>query len=203
MSPLARYDEAHKAATRSRILESSGLRMKSDGIDGSGVARLMKDAGLTNGAFYAHFDSKDDLVEAVVANELRSQLDDLARLPPGAAGAEELVRRYLSAAHRDDPAHGCPSAALLDEIARAPEHTRQTFTEGLLAVIDAIETRLSADSTPTADSRAHGLSVFALMIGTIQVARSLTDPDLSDRVIEHGLAHALALLTVGPRDRPS
>lgn len=195
---MARYDEAHKAATRARILESAGHRFKSDGIDGSGVAVLMKDAGLTNGAFYAHFDSKDDLVEAVVANELARQLDGFAALPEGAAGVEELVRRYLSTAHRDDPAHGCPSAALLDEIARSPEHVRVAFTAGLLGVVDAIEARLTPGSTPTTQSRAQGMSVFALMIGTVQVARATTDPALADEVVERGLANALTLLGLGP-----
>jgi len=195
---VARYDEAHKAATRARILESAGHRFKSDGIDGSGVAVLMKDAGLTNGAFYAHFDSKDDLVEAVVANELARQVESFSDLPEGAAGVEELVRRYLSTAHRDDPAHGCPSAALLDEIARSPEHVRVAFTAGLLGVVDAIEARLVPGSTPTTRSRAQGMSVFALMIGTVQVARATTDPVLADEVIERGLANALTLLGLGP-----
>jgi len=197
---VARYDEAHKAVTRARILESAGRRLKSDGIDGSGVAVLMKDAGLTNGAFYAHFDSKDDLVEAVVANELARQVEGFAALPEGAAGVEELVRRYLSTAHRDDPAHGCPSAALLDEIARSPEHVRVAFTAGLLGVVDAIEARLAPGSTPTTQSRAQGMSVFALMIGTVQVARATTNPVLADEVIERGLANALTLLGLGPGD---
>lgn len=195
---MARYDEAHKAATRARILESAGHRFKRDGIDGSGVAVLMKDAGLTNGAFYAHFGSKDDLVEAVVANELARQVEGFADLPEGAAGVEELVRRYLSTAHRDDPAHGCPSAALLDEIARSPEHVRVAFTAGLLGVVDAIEARLAPGSTPTTQSRAQGMSVFALMIGTVQVARATTDPVLADEVIERGLTNALTLLGLGP-----
>jgi TetR/AcrR family transcriptional repressor of nem operon len=67
---MARYGKAHKQATRGRIVEAAGRRLKRDGIDGSGVATLMADAGLTNGAFYAHFDSKDDLVATAVADQL-------------------------------------------------------------------------------------------------------------------------------------
>ena len=70
---MARYDKEHKQATRQRIIETAGHRFKQDGIDGSGVATLMADAGLTNGAFYAHFASKDDLVANVVADQLRAQ----------------------------------------------------------------------------------------------------------------------------------
>ncbi len=67
---MARYDQEHKDATRRRIIEAAGRRLKRDGIDGSGIATLMADAGLTNGAFYAHFTSKDDLVASVVQEEL-------------------------------------------------------------------------------------------------------------------------------------
>ena len=104
-------------ATRRRIVEAAGRRFKRDGIDGSGIATLMADAGLTNGAFYAHFDSKDDLVATTVADQLREQRETYWQRP--GAGVEQLVREYLSVRHRDDPEHGCPSAALLDEIGRS------------------------------------------------------------------------------------
>ncbi|WP_134767905.1 TetR/AcrR family transcriptional regulator [Nocardioides sp. 1609] len=196
---MARYDEKHKQATRARILETAGRRLKDDGIDGSGVAVLMRDAGLTNGAFYAHFDSKDDLVEAVVASELAAQRDRLALLAPGREGVEQLVRRYLSAEHRDAPADGCPSAALLDEIARSPEPTRRTYTEGLLAIVDDMEARLAEDGT-SSPSRARSLGVYALMIGTLQLARAVTDPTLADEIVETGLRNALTLLEAGRSD---
>src|SRR3954471_11913250 len=98
---MARYDKEHKQATRERIVATSGRRLKQDGIDGSGVATLMADAGLTNGAFYAHFDSKTDLVATVVAHELSSQAAQIAELPAGMAGVEQIVREYLSPEHRD------------------------------------------------------------------------------------------------------
>jgi TetR/AcrR family transcriptional regulator, transcriptional repressor for nem operon len=72
-SSMARYGKDHKQATRRRIVAAAGRRLKRDGIDGSGVATLMADAGLTNGAFYAHFDSKEDLVASTVADQLREQ----------------------------------------------------------------------------------------------------------------------------------
>src|SRR4051794_32001771 len=100
---MARYDKEHKLATRRRIVETSGRRLKQDGIDGSGVATLMADAGLTNGAFYAHFDSKADLIRTVVTHELTEQSAQIAALPPGMAGVEQIVRQYLSPEHRDQP----------------------------------------------------------------------------------------------------
>src|SRR5437660_2151073 len=113
-----RYGKDQKQATRQRILEAAGRRFKQDGIDGAGVASVMSDAGLTNGAFYAHFASKEDLVANVLADQLRTQRERLGCQPAGRAGLEALVRSYLSPQHRDQPADGCPSAALLDEIAR-------------------------------------------------------------------------------------
>jgi TetR/AcrR family transcriptional regulator, transcriptional repressor for nem operon len=74
---VARYGKEHKEATRRRIVESAGRRFKRDGIDRSGIATLMADAGLTNGAFYAHFASKDDLIATAVADQLRVQAERL------------------------------------------------------------------------------------------------------------------------------
>src|SRR5437588_10315218 len=100
---MARYDAEHKAATRRRIIDSAGRRLKQDGVDGSGIATLMSDAGLTNGAFYAHFESKDDLVANVVADQLANQRAVLDSLPEGVAALEEFIRDYLTPGHRDNP----------------------------------------------------------------------------------------------------
>src|SRR5690349_2258477 len=91
---MVRYAKEHKQVTRQRIIEKAGHRFKQDGIDGSGVSTLMSDAGLTNGAFYAHFASKDDLVAHVVAEELRTQLASYDSVRPGRLGLEDLVRAY-------------------------------------------------------------------------------------------------------------
>src|SRR3990170_4910579 len=103
---MARYGKDHKQATRRRIIETAGRRLKRDGIDGSGVATLMQDAGLTNGAFYAHFDSKEDLVATAVVDQLREQRERFAGVLPGRAGVEQMVRAYLSPEHRDNPEDG-------------------------------------------------------------------------------------------------
>src|SRR5205809_7592078 len=137
-----RYSQDHKQATRRRILEAAGRRFKQDGIDGAGVATLMSDAGLTNGAFYAHFASKEDLVANVLADQLRAQRHSLDSQPSDRAGLEAFVRSYLSPEHRDQGADGCPSSALLDEIARRPAATRQVFTDELMEEIDDIASRL-------------------------------------------------------------
>ena len=157
-----RYSTDHKQATRQRILEAAGRRFKQDGIDGAGVAAVMSDAGLTNGAFYAHFASKEDLVANVLADQLRAQRQSFDAQPPDRGGLEAFIRSYLSPQHRDQCADGCPSAALLDEIARRPAATKQVYTDELMGVIDDIASRLD----PTrrrggSNRRAHALRIDA------------------------------------------
>ena len=144
---MARYGKEHKQATRRRIVETAGRRLKRDGIEGSGIATLMADAGLTNGAFYNHFASKDDVVAAAVADQLRDQSANFSA-HAGRAGLEQIVREYLSVQHRDNPDDGCPSAALLDEIARSTDATKRAYTDGLLVVIDHIAARLAPAIRP-------------------------------------------------------
>jgi TetR/AcrR family transcriptional regulator, transcriptional repressor for nem operon len=187
-----RYSKGHKQATRERILEAAGRRFKQDGIDGAGLAAVMSDAGLTNGAFYAHFSSKEDLVANVLAEQLRAQRQSIEAEPADRAGLEAFVRSYLSPEHRDQFAEGCPSAALLDEIARRPADTRDVFTEEVMGVIDDIASRL--DPSDLAGARVDALTVFGLMVGTLQLARTLTDRELSDRVLARAVETALRLL---------
>jgi TetR/AcrR family transcriptional repressor of nem operon len=187
-----RYGKDHKQATRRRILEAAGRRFKQDGIDGAGVAAVMSDAGLTNGAFYAHFTSKEDLVANVLADQLRAQRQSFDAQPSGRAGLEAIIRAYLSPQHRDQCADGCPSAALLDEIDRRPAATRQVFTDELLGIADDIAARV--DPTDAEAARTDALTLFGMMIGTLQLARALTDRDLSDRLLARGVETALKLL---------
>src|SRR5437588_3959659 len=191
---MARYRKGQKQATRRRIIQAAGARLKRDGVHGSGIATLMADAGLTNGAFYAHFESKEDLVASALAEELREQRESFSAQPPGLAGLEQIVRAYLSVEHRDNPEGGCPSAALLDEIGRSPDATKRAYTDGLLAVIDDVAARLESDDPNWA--RMKTLSVFALMVGALQVSRAIADRQLADEVLEQGIQNALALLGV-------
>jgi AcrR family transcriptional regulator len=156
-------------------------------MDGSGVATLMADAGLTNGAFYAHFDSKEDLVATTVADQLREQRESFSAMP-----IEHIVRAYLSVEHRNDTEGGCPSAALLDEIARSSDAVKRAYTDGQVAIIDDVAAQLAPGDPQSA--RVQSLSVFALMVGTLQVSRALADRRLADGVLEQGIQNALALL---------
>jgi TetR/AcrR family transcriptional regulator, transcriptional repressor for nem operon len=187
-----RYSKDHKEATRRRILEAAGRRFKQDGIDGAGVAAVMSDAGLTNGAFYAHFASKEDLVANVLADQLRTQRKRFGAQPSDRAGLEAIIRAYLSPQHRDQCADGCPSAALLDEIDRRPAATKDVYTEELLGIADDIAARL--DLTDSEAARIDALTLFGMLIGTLQLARALADRELSDQLLARGVETALKLL---------
>ena len=184
---MARYGRDHKQATRRRIIDVAGRRLKRDGIEGSGIATLMADAGLTNGAFYAHFDSKEDLIANTLAGQLREQRESFSTM-----SIEQIVRSYLSVEHRESPEVSCPSSALLDEIGRSTDTTKRAYTDGLLGVIDNVAARLAPEDPRSA--RVRTLSVFALMVGTLQVSRALADRQLASEVLEQGIQDALALL---------
>lgn len=189
---MARYDTEHKRLSRERIIEAAGRRLKTDGIDGSGVATLMKDAGLTNGAFYGHFESKEELVGTALRDELRRQREVLAGLAPGVAGLEQFLRAYLSVEHRDDRGGGCPTAALLDEIGRCTDTTRQSYNDGILDIIDDLAARL--EGVPRREARVAVLTLFASMVGTMQFSRALTDRKMANAVLERGVENGLVII---------
>lgn len=189
---MARYGREHKDATRRRIIERAGSRFKRDGIDRAGIATLMADAGLTNGAFYAHFSSKDDLVATVVADQLQRQGERSRSGMLDRPGFERFVRYYLSPDHRDHPGEGCPSAALLEDIGRGTDATKRAYTEGMLAMIDDLA--VLVDEPDRRLARARAMSIFASMVGTLQVSRALADRELADEVLTQGIENALALL---------
>jgi AcrR family transcriptional regulator len=196
---MARSAAERKAETRRRIIDTASERFKQDGIDGSGIATLMSDAGLTNGAFYAHFSSKDDLVANVVADQLRAQCDTLSALPPGRAALEGFVREYLSPQHRDHPGTGCPNAALLDEISRCDDAVRDAYTDGMQSIVEVIAAHLSPRDPSTARTTALGL--FTVLVATLQLARAVSDQKLSDDILAAGIVNARLLLDSEPEGK--
>ncbi|MEV6334142.1 TetR/AcrR family transcriptional regulator [Nocardia vinacea] len=189
---MPRYDAKHKAETRRRIIDTASARFKRAGIDASGIATLMSDADLTNGAFYAHFASKSDLVANVMADQLRIQYETLSVLPPGRAAIEEFVREYLSPYHRDHPESGCPNAALLDEVGRCDDAVRQAYTHGMQAIVNEIAARLSPYDP--AGARTTALGLFTTLVATLQLARAVSDPTLSHEILASGISNAQKLL---------
>lgn len=197
---MARYSAGHKDQTRQRIIETAGRRFKRGGIDGSGIAAIMSDADLTNGAFYAHFTSKDDLVANVVADQMNRWRTGMDSSTPGREALEEFVRAYLSARHRDHPDTGCPSAALLEEIGRCDKTTRRAYSAGLQEIIETIGMHLSPQDPAAARTQAIGL--LTVLIATMQLARAVPDRRLSKEILESGIRNAQNIIdSVSSRER--
>lgn len=186
---MARYNSAHKEATRQRIIDRAGRRFKREGVDVAGISALMSDASLTNGAFYAHFESKADLVCAVISDQLQRQRDAYGGTPFTRERFEQFARAYLSPEHRADHEGGCPSAAMLEDVVHSDARTRHHYTEGMLAMIDDVAAFL-----PSEDARVRAAGLFASMIGTLQLSRAIDDPDLSNALLVQGLEGILDLI---------
>lgn len=183
-----RYEKGRKDASRGRILEVAADRFRGDGIAASGLATIMSEAGLTNGAFYPHFQSKAQLVRESVAAAMELQAEQLAEAL--ASGVGVAIDTYLSAEHRDNPGKGCASAALLPELARQPPETREAYTDHLLALV-----RQLAQALPQAkDPEGVALAVFATLLGTLQMARAVGGTELSDRILSAGKDAAKTLI---------
>lgn len=185
-----RYEKGRKDASRRRIMDVAAERFRSDGIAASGLAGIMGEAGLSNGAFYPHFRSKAALVRESVAAALEDQSDQIRDLL-AAGGPNMAIDAYLSAEHRDNPGKGCASAALLPEIAREPTETRQVYAERFLTLVRQVAAELPPD---TRDPEGVALGVFATLIGALELSRAVDGTDLSDRILAAGAVAAKALL---------
>ena len=177
-----RYDKGHKDASRRRIMEVAGERFRSNGIAASGLAGIMSDAGLTNGAFYPHFKSKADLVRESVAAAMEDQARLFGDLGPG-ADLETALAGYLSAEHRDSPATGCTLAALLPELTREPLETRELWADHFMTAVNRLASALPAE---TSDRQAAAIGIYATLVGALQLARVAKGTPLSDRILAAG-----------------
>jgi TetR/AcrR family transcriptional regulator, transcriptional repressor for nem operon len=188
-----RYEKGHKDASRERIMNVASERFRSDGIAASGLARIMSDAGLTNGAFYPHFKSK----AALVRESLAAAMDDQANLLGeiiAQGGLEAAIASYLSPEHRDNPETGCTLAALLPELARQPLDMRNVFIDRFLSALREMESGLACEA---GDREAAAIGVYAILVGTLQLARAVKGTPLSDRILAAGAGAARSLATAG------
>ncbi|UEM11188.1 TetR family transcriptional regulator [Bradyrhizobium barranii subsp. barranii] len=188
---MARYDKGHRDTTRRHILDVASSQFRESGIAAVGLAGIMAEAGLTNGAFYTHFASKEDLVRAVLLDALeRREQRHKDNLENGVA-LETVIRDYLSPKHRDRAATGCPTAALVSEIARHPKATREAFT-GKMSEIFALMAAQMPEGTP-AERRRRAIAAYATMVGALQLSRAVSDRQLSEEILENAVDAALAL----------
>jgi AcrR family transcriptional regulator len=184
-----RYEKGRKDVSRRRITEIAAQRFRQDGIAATGLAGIMSDAGLTNGAFYPHFGSKAELVRESLGAALADQRDQL-RQALATGGLEAILSAYLSAEHRDNPGAGCAAAALLPEVARQPDETRELFAEQLWGLLAEFAETLPPQ---TRDPQGVALGIYATLVGALQLARAVPSKAQSDHILSAGAEAARAL----------
>lgn len=184
-----------KERTREEILASAFQRLRTHGIGGASVAEVMKGAGLTVGGFYAHFDSKETLVGTSVREGLRRTWSALmAHAGQGGEALVPVVRRYLSATHRDHPEQGCVLPAVVSEAGGAGEPLRDAIAGELTAWADALGSHL--DGAP-GSRRQRALGALAMMVGGLALARAVRGTKLSDEILAACRERALVALRDG------
>jgi AcrR family transcriptional regulator len=186
-----RFEKGHKENTRRRIIEVASRRFRRDGIAASGLAGIMAESGLTNGAFYPHFDSKEALVREALSSALNDQFSALTNELTGATSIEDAIRRYLNKSHLAGCEEGCPSAALLPEIGRQSESTRKMYEQAYRTYVEGLAKLLPDPGS--AKSRRQAATIFGLMVGTMQIARAVSDSQLAGGILEDGVQAALKL----------
>ena len=173
-----RYSEDHKAQTHQRIIEEAARLFRRDGVGATGLQPLMKTLGLTHGGFYAHFKSKDELVETA----LRHSADKLTAVTNEMANSDKpltrLISGYLSSAHRANPGDGCPLPTMSAELGQrgAPSPVTDELISDRL---QAIEAGLGVEN---ADEQS--VLILSAMVGALLLSRSVSDPELSDRLLK-------------------
>lgn len=188
---LARYDKGHKDTTRRHILDVASAQFRESGIAAVGLAGIMAEAGLTNGAFYTHFASKEDLVRAVLLDVLERREQRHKDNLDNGVPLETVIRDYLSPRHRDSAATGCPTAALVSEIARHPKATREAFTEKVSDIL-ALMAKQVTDGLP-AERRRRALVAYATMVGALQLSRAVSDRKLAEEILANAADAAIAI----------
>ena len=180
-----RYDNEHKERTRQRVLSEAAAAIRTAGPDGVGVAALMARASLTHGAFYAHFESKDDLVAQAIVymfEETYQRFFTRTEHPDPAIALEKLIDAYLSTRHRERPDRGCPLPSLAGELARLSGQARQNFIAGLNRLTGSVARRIRDLGRADADDIAS--SVVAEMAGALALSRAVTAQPEADAFLE-------------------
>jgi TetR/AcrR family transcriptional repressor of nem operon len=192
-----RYDKDHKSQTRQKVLEAASSRFRRDGVEATGVAAIMAEAGLTHGGFYAHFPSKEALVQEALADALQATRGRLtARAEKaratGGDGLEAILRDYLRPAHRDHPERGCVLSTLAPELARRDAEVRLPLVAQAERLVGMVEAELPGR---LADGERHGraLAIVSLMVGALQMSRVAVEEDLSRQLLDAAVQGGLAI----------
>ncbi|PTQ90387.1 TetR/AcrR family transcriptional regulator [Agitococcus lubricus] len=170
-----RYSAKHKAETRQTLIEKAGALAKQDGFATTGVDSLMATVGLTGGAFYNHFSSKDELLLEIIRQELKKS-QHLLETNLANASTESFLDLYLSQLHLNFPALGCALPSLTTEVSRADEAIKQTFADGLAQIHHTLNTHLANPQLAWA--------TLAMTVGAVNLARAMPTGEQQQILLE-------------------
>lgn len=194
-----RYEPDYKAKTRQKVLGEAAKVMRAEGIQGMGVANVMAKAGLTHGAFYAHFDSKDALIGETIkemALAARGKFDVVTADLGPADALRKYIAFYLSARHRDNSETSCPLPWLAGEIPRLDASARKRYGASLAGLTELLAVRLRALDHADADGAAS--SVVAELVGALALSRAVGDKAQSDLILGRSRDAILGRLGLQP-----
>ncbi|QNI36195.1 TetR/AcrR family transcriptional regulator [Edaphobacter albus] len=179
-----RYRPEHKAETHQKIVKDASRRVRMEGLNGTAVASVMRDTGLTHGGFYKHFGSKDDLLMESLRESFQEMADTLVhaaeRSRPELAW-KAIVKTYLSPDRCDHPEQGCPLTALAPELARAEKGMKGEIFAELVHYKDRMQSYMPGRRT--VDKERAFFAIFSTMIGAVAIARMLPEPALRESVL--------------------
>ena len=178
--------QAEKAVIHEQIVSLASRRFREVGLNGIGVADLMKEAGRTGGGFYKHFESREKLVEEALqcAIEKRAAALENYADPDSTLTMADLVERYLSERHMNDPGTGCAYAALANDISRSSDGIREHYAHGLEAELSVLA-KLASARQP-AKKRAQAVMAMCTLVGAISLARAVKDEELAAELLGAG-----------------
>ena len=183
---------AAKEETHQRIVSVAAKAIRRSGYGGTGVADIMKDAGLTHGGFYAHFESRDAMLAEAAKQacaESTAVIAEVLSTAPSEMALETMLRTYLSKEHVAQTDAGCPLAALGSETSRQGPEVRRVITRYTKEMVDLAARQFPDWGQPAAHERA--MATVATMVGALLLAKAVDDPALSDGLRDAALKHLL------------
>ena len=167
-----RYPAKDTAAKHERIVKEASRLFRERGFENVTVGEVMKAAGLTHGAFYAHFGSKQELQEAAVAYGQELSASRVRGSGATKKGRQAYAERYLSPRHRDNPGNGCTMASLAQEVARSTHELKAAFERGLEEILSS-----------GGGDRKEAIFQTSALLGGVALARAVQDKQLSDEIL--------------------
>lgn len=176
-----RYSQEQIDTKHQAIIDAASQMFREHGFDGVKVADVMNAAGLTHGAFPAHFSSKDELMLASLKRMLNASLEKIDKASHNSESRNAFFENYISKKHRDNASTGCPMVALSTEINRRNGSAQKVFTAYFTDLIDKLSNHFFHRRR---DPREEAIANISMMVGALTLARAVSDKNLSEEILQ-------------------